>query len=108
MPLNQFEKPPRTPTLCFLAVWVAVPTLLRTATVLTFLPVRDIWQRAAWQELLPPLRILAISVPQDLLIAMQALLAFVLLRALLPCWMGDRLRVFWAGLATLLFVGVQG
>ncbi len=108
MPLNQFEKPSRSPTLCFLAIWVAVPTLLRTATVLTLMPVRDIAQRGAWQELLPALRILALAVPQDLLIAMEALLAIVLLRALLPRWMGDRMRVFWAGLATLLFVGVQG
>ncbi len=108
MPLHQPEKPTRSPTLYFLAIWVAVPTLLRTATLLTILPVRDVWQRGAWQEIVPALRILALAVPQDLLIAVEALLAIVLLRALLPRWMGDRMRVFWAGLATLLFVAVQG
>jgi arylsulfatase A-like enzyme len=97
-----------TPTLYFLALWIAVPTLFRAATLLTLLPLRSAWLNGElWPLVAPALRVLALALPQDALIALQALLVIVALKSLMPRWLAERLSAVWACFATLLFLAVQ-
>jgi len=73
--------------------------LLRTATLMTLLPAANHWQNITLSA-----RILALAIPQDLFIAMQALFCLSFVRFALPRRLSRGWCVLFASLATLLYL----